>query len=205
MTKKHASKSNHSPSSKQGELRIIGGKWRGRKISFVAADGLRPSPSRIRETLFNWLNNDISSSHCLDLFAGSGALGFEALSRGAGSVAMVELNKLVTGQLKNNKELLQAQALQIIHQDATELQNLRGLLKHKIDIVFCDPPFNKQLVQPLLQALDNSGLLQSSALIYVETEKNLIDLTLPLHWTPIKEKVAGDVRYRLIKVCEHLL
>jgi 16S rRNA (guanine966-N2)-methyltransferase len=198
----NSSKSKKTPSNKQGELRIIGGKWRGRKISFKAVDGLRPSPSRIRETLFNWLNNDIASSHCLDLFAGSGALGFEALSRGAGSVAMVELNKMVTRELKSNKEHLQAEALQVIHQDATQPQNLSSLLKHKIDIVFCDPPFNKQFVQPLLQKLDESGLLQSPALVYVETEKSLTELSLPEHWTIIKEKNAGDVRYRLIEVCE---
>ena len=202
MANKHSSKSKKPPSNKQGELRIIAGKWRGRKISFKAADGLRPSPSRIRETLFNWLNNDITSAHCLDLFAGSGALGFEALSRGAESVAMVEVNKLVTRQLKNIKEQLQTETLQIIHQDATQLQNLTSILKHKIDIVFCDPPFNKQFVQPLLLSLDDSGLLQNRALIYVETEKSLIDLSLPEHWAIIKEKTAGDVRYRLIEVCE---
>lgn len=202
MANKHSSKSKKAPSDKQGELRIIAGKWRGRKISFIAVDGLRPSPSRIRETLFNWLNNDISSSHCLDLFAGSGALGFEALSRGAESVAMVELNKTVTRQLKSNKEHLQTESLKIINQDATQLQYLSSLLKHKIDIVFCDPPFNKGFVQPLLLSLDDSTLLQNSALIYVETEKSLVDLSLPEHWTIIKEKVAGDVRYRLIEVGE---
>lgn len=200
MANKYSSKNKKPPLNKQGELRIIAGKWRGRKITFVAVDGLRPSPSRIRETLFNWLNNDISSSHCLDLFAGSGALGFEALSRGAESVAMVELNKIVTQQLKKNREHLQTDALQIIQQDATQLQNLKSILKHKIDIVFCDPPFNNQLVQPLLQALDDSGLLQNTALIYIETEKSLTNLLLPEHWTLIKEKVAGDVRYRLIEV-----
>jgi 16S rRNA (guanine966-N2)-methyltransferase len=202
LANKHSSKSKNTSSNQQGELRIIAGKWRGRKITFKATDGLRPSPSRIRETLFNWLNKDISSSHCLDLFAGSGALGFEALSRGAGSVAMVELNNIVTRQLKSNKEVLQAETLQIIHQDATQLQNLTALLKNKIDIVFCDPPFNKQFVQPLLQKLDDSGLLQDPALIYVETEKSLTDLPLPENWTIIKEKLAGDVRYRLIKVGE---
>jgi len=179
-----------------GELRIIAGKWRSRKLTFPTVQGLRPSPSRIRETLFSWLNFQIADSQCLDLFSGSGALGFEALSRGAKAVMVVELNKQVVQQLKINKDLLQAEQLLILNQDASNL----AIIKGSFDIVFCDPPFNLGLVQPLLDDLHQSDLLNSAARLYIETEKSLTSLKLPTDWNLLKEKVTGDVRYRLIEV-----
>lgn len=184
--------------NKQGELRIIAGKWRSRKVTFQEVEGLRPSPSRIRETLFNWLNPILAGSRCLDLFAGSGALGFEALSRGADAVTMVEQNKQVVRQLDLNRRQLEANELQILHQDGRQLDTIEG----SFDIIFCDPPFNKGFVQPLLDNLHQSGLLNSSARIYLETEKQLEELSLPANWSLLKEKVSGDVRYRLIDVGE---
>jgi 16S rRNA (guanine966-N2)-methyltransferase len=189
------SKKNHLPSS-QGELRIIGGKWRSRKLTFPAVEGLRPSPSRVRETLFNWLTPFLTSSHCLDLFAGCGALGFEALSRGADSVTMVEQNRQVVNQLEENKRLLQADAITILTQDATDTNKLNG----SFDIIFCDPPFNKGLIEPLLSRLNLSDILNPSTLIYVESEKKLKTIQLPSGWNLLKEKSMGDVRCRLIKV-----
>ncbi len=197
--KKYRSTTKPLDSSSLGELRIIGGKWRSRKLTFPAVQGLRPSPSRIRETLFSWLMPILPGSDCLDLFAGSGALGFEALSRGAKTVLMVELNKLVVDQLLNNQSLLQAEGLTVVTGDARTLSTLEG----SFDIVFCDPPFNQGLVQPLLDNLHHSGLLKSSARLYIETEKTLTSLNLPANWTLLKEKVAGDVRYRLIDVGEY--
>jgi len=179
-----------------GELRIIGGKWRSRKLLFPSVDGLRPSPSRIRETLFSWLNQQLPASNCLDLFSGSGALGFEALSRGASAVKMVEQNKQVVQQLEKNKTLLEAKHLDILHQDACNLSTIKG----SFDIVFCDPPFNQGFIQPLLNHLDESNLFNSGARLYIETEKNLTELQLPDGWILLKEKVAGDVRYRLVDV-----
>jgi len=193
----------HSPKGsnrdiEQGELKIIGGLWRSRKIMFPVVQGLRPSPSRIRETLFSWLAPILPASNCLDLFAGSGALGFEALSRGAKTVTMVEQNQLVVKQLLTNKELLNAYGLDILKMDASSLSAVNGCF----DIVFCDPPFNQGFVQPLIEDLHQSKLLKPSARLYLETEKNLTTLSLPDEWTLIKEKVAGDVRYRLIDVGE---
>ena len=182
-----------------GELKIIGGKWRSRKLTFPAIAGLRPSPSRIRETLFSWLTPVLSNSRCLDLFAGSGALGFEALSRGAESVIMIEQSREIVQHLKSNQKRLDADQLQILNQDARLLSEIEG----SFDIVFCDPPFNQGLVQPLIENLHQSGLLKHSARLYVETEKNLTSLILPENWSLLKEKVAGDVRYRLIEVSKH--
>ena len=170
MAKQLAKKHHH-----MGELRLIAGKWRSRKISFPSVAGLRPSPSRIRETLFSWLNNDLPGSRCLDLFAGSGALGFEALSRGAESVTMVELNRQVIAALKQNRDLLNADNLQLLNRDASDINSIDG----SFDIVFCDPPFNQQFIQPLINELQKSTLLTNTAKVYIETEKNLTDLNLP--------------------------
>jgi len=198
MSRHSGKKSASAKKNRQGELRIIAGKWRSRKLCFPTIEGLRPSPSRIRETLFSWLIPVLPGSHCLDLFAGSGALGFEALSRGAKSVTMVEQNQQVIRQLLQNKQLLDANDLQIIKMDAQTLSAING----SYDIVFCDPPFNQGFVQPLIDNLHQSGLLKPSAKVYIETEKKLISLILPSGWTQLKEKIAGDVRYRLIEVGE---
>ena len=107
--------------SSLGKIRIIGGKWRGRKIDVVNADGLRPSPDRTRETLFNWLQGKIKGARCLDLFAGSGILGFEALSRGASEVLTVELNTIIAGSLRKTSKILQSDAHKIVCQDALSL------------------------------------------------------------------------------------
>jgi len=173
--KKNRYGNNSDVANHSGELRIIAGTWRSRKLSFPAVDGLRPTPGRIRETLFNWLTSDIAGSHCLDLFAGSGALGFEALSRGANTVTMIDQNPQITRQLQNNKKLLGAKALQILNQDATNLSAIKG----HFDILFCDPPFNQGIVQPLIDKLQHCELLNDHAKLYIETEKSLTSLELP--------------------------
>ncbi len=194
--KKYRSSNKSKASGNTGQLRIIAGKWRSRKIFFSDVAGLRPTPARIRETLFNWLTPVLPASHCLDLFAGSGALGFEALSRGAEFVTLLDQNPQIIMQLQDNKKLLVAENLQILNQDAMDLSAIRG----RFDIVFCDPPFNLGLIQPLINKLHECNLLSDSAKLYMETEKNLTSLHFPEGWQLLKEKVAGDVRYRLISI-----
>ena len=200
FTKKTSSAKPFRESQSKGELRIIGGKWRSRKLTFPAVEGLRPSPSRVRETLFNWLTPFLPGSHCLDLFAGSGALGFEALSRGASSVTMVEQNTQVVSQLLKNKMLLNADELHILKQDALDLSSL----DQQFDIIFCDPPFNKAFIQPLINDMYHKCLLKPDAKIYIETEKKLTHIIWPENWLLLKEKVAGDVRSRLFEAKQEL-
>lgn len=188
-------------SSATSQLRIIGGSWRGRKISFRDAPGLRPTPDRIRETLFNWLMPVIGGSRCLDLFAGSGALGFEAASRAAAEVTMVEAGHGVAEQLRSQVALLAAaDRIQVVETDA--LHFLAGTA-HPFDVVFLDPPFGKGLLQPVLQRLGEAGWLHEHSLIYIEAERTLaaeeISAWLPSGFQLVRSKQAGDVGYHLAR------
>lgn len=179
------------------QLRIIGGKWRGRKIRFPEIEGLRPTTDYVRETLFNWLAPQIVNSNCLDLFAGSGALGIEALSRGASQVLFVDSSPAVVAQLKATATILQ-QPLAIHKLFAPKgLSKLPPLL---FDIVFIDPPYNKNLVEPCCQWFATHPCLNPKALIYIETERRF-DLAkiLPTNWQIIHNKISGHVRYSLIE------
>lgn len=176
-----------------GQIRIIAGKWRGRKLPVLEAAGLRPTGDRIRETLFNWLQQEVAGAHCLDLFAGSGALGFEALSRGAASVMMVDNNRQVTQQLQAVAQQLQASDLKIVQGDYQTLKT-----GQRFDIIFIDPPFADNLAQSALEFLQAKQLLQDKALIYVETDNNTA-LTLPQNYQVIHDKTSGDVRYLLLQ------
>lgn len=179
-----------------GQLRIIGGCWRGRKLPIVHADGLRPTSDRIRETLFNWLAPTITNSVCLDLFAGSGALSFECLSRGALQAIMIEKNPLVARQLRQNSEQLQTDDGLIVQQDAITWLHNQQHIQHTIDIAFIDPPFNYNLWESVTEQLHYSQLLAPNALIYIESPKVSI-LKVPIQWHLCKQKKAGDVVYRL--------
>lgn len=200
MPKKHRKPQAQSTSKNrdrgEGQLRIIGGQWRGRKLPIVDADGLRPTSDRIRETLFNWLAPTINNSVCLDLFAGSGALSFECLSRGACQAIMIEKNALVARQLKQSSVQLQTKGADIIQQDAILWLNNQNLTKRSIDIVFIDPPFTYDLWESAIEKLHNSELLAPHALIYIESPKG-IRHKMPEQWQPCKEKTAGDVEYML--------
>jgi 16S rRNA (guanine966-N2)-methyltransferase len=176
-------------------LRIIGGQWRGRKIQFPPVAGIRPTPDRIRETLFNWLAPLIPGARCLDLFAGSGALGLEALSRGAARAVMVERERRVTDYLRDTGRTLDAGGLEVVTADA--LAYLRGTAE-PFDVVFLDPPFRRELVAPCLQALAGSGWLAPGARVYIETEKELTELPLPPGWQLLKRKESGQVAYHLL-------
>lgn len=177
----------------KGQIRIIAGQYRGRKLPVLMADGLRPTTDRVKETVFNWLMPYIQDAHCLDCFAGSGGLGFEAMSRGASNVTLIELNKLAAQQLKDNKALLKADNIQVVQQNALDfLQNNQ----QSFSLVFIDPPFRKGLAQQTAQLLSEKGLTDD-ALIYVEMETDHNTQIMPSHWQLLKEKIAGQVVYRL--------
>lgn len=177
----------------KGQIRIIAGQFRGRKLPVLMADGLRPTTDRVKETVFNWLMPYIQDANCLDCFAGSGGLGFEAISRGASAVTLVELNKLAAQQLKDNKALLKADNIQVIQQNALDFLHSN---QQSYSLVFIDPPFRKGLAQQTAQLLSEKGLTDD-ALIYVEMETDHNKQIMPSHWQLLKEKVAGQVVYRL--------
>ncbi|MDP5210485.1 16S rRNA (guanine(966)-N(2))-methyltransferase RsmD [Microbulbifer sp. 2205BS26-8] len=183
--------SHRSAPPPRSQLRIIGGRWRGRKLQFAAVAGLRPTGDRLRETLFNWLQCYLPGTHCLDLFAGSGALGLEALSRGATSVDFVELNTQAVRTLKEQLQLVGAFGAQVYNCSAHDF--LAGTSK-KYDIVFVDPPFAGNLWQESFNALENH--LAQEALVYVETPRNTA-LPIPPHWQLGREKATGQVCMRL--------
>jgi 16S rRNA (guanine966-N2)-methyltransferase len=178
------------------KLRIIAGNWRSRTITFVDTPGLRPTPARVRETVFNWLRNDIIGSRCLDLFAGSGALGFEAASRGAKLVIQVENNALACRALKENAISLTADQIKIVQSDV--FRYLAGDAD-VFDVVFIDPPFAMSLAIQTCQWLEKKGWLGKHAKIYVETESTLKLDGLPENWRQLKSKVAGGVGYHLFE------
>jgi 16S rRNA (guanine966-N2)-methyltransferase len=180
-------------SSNKGSIRIIAGKHRGRKLPVLMAEGLRPTTDRVKETVFNWLMPFIQDSHCLDCFAGSGGLGFEALSRGANHVHFIELNKAAAQQLKENQRLLNSDNVSIINSDA--LSFIKNNTQ-KFDVVFLDPPFRKRFIEQTTVLLNENSLAES-ALIYVEMESEENNQEFPLNWKLLKEKIAGQVVYRL--------
>ena len=179
------------------QLRIIGGEWRSRQITFDDAPGLRPTPSRIRETLFNWLQTDISNSRCLDLFSGSGALGFEAASRGAKRVLQVENNPKTCRKLKENIAVFNAKQIEVVQMDAQQFINN---CTESFDLIFLDPPFAQGLLPPICLQIANTGLLAPYGKIYLEAERSLTLDKLPNVWQLIKHKVAGDVGYNLFQL-----
>lgn len=181
----------------KGEIRIIAGIWRGRKLPVLNSTGLRPTGDRIKETLFNWLMPYITDASCLDCFAGSGALGFEALSRQAGQVTFLELDKKIANQLAKNLQNLKCdpQQAQVINQNSLDfLKQMQN--ERQFDVVFLDPPFHFNLVEQAITLLIQNNWLAPNALIYVETEKNNTLITPP-DWQLLKQKTSGQVCYRL--------
>jgi len=180
-----------------GSCRIIGGKWRSRIIRFDDTEGLRPTTDRIRETVFNWLQPYIHQSRCLDVFAGSGVLGFEALSRGAKAVVFIEQNIKTVRKLKENISTLNADSASIFHQDALAwLQSAQH--GQKFDLVFLDPPFHSDLLVESCTLLNSSGSLAEDAIIYVEHNIDA-NIEMPENWVSLKEKKAGQVAYKLFE------
>jgi 16S rRNA (guanine966-N2)-methyltransferase len=183
--------------AKSNQVRIIAGQWRGRKLSFPAIEGLRPTSDRIRETLFNWLAPVIPGAVCLDLYAGSGALGFEAASRGAARVILIDQDARAARFLQDNCRHLAADQVEVIAGDAAECLAGRD---QRFDIVFLDPPFSRpELLAQAINLLSSGDYLSEGAYIYVETAAKGADIDIPNSWTLLKQKQAGAVSYRLFR------
>jgi len=181
---------------KQGQVRIIGGEWRGRKLKVPDIADLRPTPDRVRETLFNWLAPVIQGASCLDLFTGSGVLGFEALSRGAAHVVMVDHSTAVIDLLQQEAIMLKTSCADIY------CAKIPGGLKttaRPFDIVFLDPPYRQNILLPCCFYLEENAFLAENAYIYLEAKEGLTESDLPINWKIIKNKIAGQVAYHLVK------
>lgn len=184
--------------AKCNSLRIIGGTWRSRRIQFIDSPKIRPTPDRVRETLFNWLASNINGAICLDLFAGSGALGFEAISRGADQVVLVEEDARIAAILNEQKDQFNAQTIEIRNQNAlTYLQNEN----QQYDVIFLDPPFDSDLLEKVIPTILKQQLLNTHGLLYVESaaqQKSTKNVEILLETLScIREKVSGEVRYAL--------
>ncbi|AWH88599.1 16S rRNA (guanine(966)-N(2))-methyltransferase [Limnobaculum parvum] len=179
---------------KTGQIRIIGGQWRGRKLPVPDSPGLRPTTDRVRETLFNWLAPVLDEARCLDCFAGSGALGFEALSRYAGKTVLLESERSIAQQLQQNLQRLNSDKGQVIHTNALQWLAQAGT---PFDVVFLDPPFRRNLLTETFTLLEQQGWLANEAWIYVEAETEHAVSDAPANWHLHREKTAGQVAYRL--------
>ncbi len=188
-------RSRKSPATPTGRLRIVAGMWRSRVLEIADVAGLRPTPERVRETLFNWLSPRIAGARCLDLFAGSGALGLEALSRGAGEVVFVEKSAAALKALRRNIATLGADGATVHAGDA--LAYLAGIGRC-FDIVFLDPPFADDALGELCRLLADRGVLSPRGRLYLEQDRARDLPDLPPGWSVLKNKTAGNVRYALI-------
>jgi len=190
---------------KTNKVRVIAGRLRGRNITFADHPGLRPTGDRLRETLFSWLQPYIVDNIVLDLFAGSGALGFEACSRGARQVTMVEQSRKVFEVLQRNATQLQLDNVTIVRGDAMDLLGEQTVgtdnnLTAAFGIVFIDPPFTAHLHQAVIDALSQSQRLAKDALVVIESDRRAQALTVPEHWRLQKDKIAGEVQLQLYLV-----
>jgi 16S rRNA (guanine966-N2)-methyltransferase len=180
------------------QLRIIGGRWRGSRIVFPPLAAIRPSPDRVRETLFNWLQQPIVGARCLDLFAGSGALGLEALSRGAAHVTFVDREPQVGRHLKQTLERLGGRDATVVVEDA---QRFLAGPAQLFDVVFLDPPFDSTVLEQVASRLQQ-GWLAPGAYIYVECPAERSLSTLPARWAVHRTKHAGQVGYHLLRASD---
>ncbi len=189
------------PQKGTGSIRIISGRWRGRKLPVLDAEGLRPTTDRTKETLFNWLMPYVANRRCLDVFAGSGSLGLEALSRHAQSCVFIEKDKQAAQQLQNNFQLLKlpANEAQLHHGDALQLLSN---LPVPFDLVFLDPPFHKNLLPGVIQSLEQNQLLATGGLVYIEAELTASNYAVPASWKCIKQSQTQQLSYRLYQKSE---
>jgi len=185
-----------APSSYPGKIRIIGGQWRGRKLPVLTQEGLRPTPDRVRETLFNWLMPVIDGARCLDLSAGTGALCFEALSRGAAEVIMVERASSVAEQLRRNIATLAASGAEVVQADAIEYLNRAS---EPFDVIFLDPPFASDLIARCAAMIAQRGWLKPRGFVYIEAPATMMPLPLPVVWEIWRSGRAGQVGYHLAR------
>lgn len=185
----------NKPQNGPGQLRIIGGEWGSRKLSFPNAQGLRPTPDRVRETLFNWLAPHIVGAKVLDVFTGSGALFLEALSRGAAMAVALDSNREAISSLREHLGTLRCSVGDVQQTDA--LRYLAGTPPHTFDVVFLDPPFHQDLLKNACDLLEQGQWLTDNAWIYTESEKRPSELGLPANWRLHREQKAGQVYYTL--------
>lgn len=178
----------------QNSLRIIGGKWRSRKVSFADRKEIRPTGDRVRETLFNWLMHDVTGARCLDLFAGSGILGIEALSRGAAAVSFVEKESEIGRQIESNLATLGAENADLT---VTTAEKYLHATRDPYDLIFLDPPFDSSYLQKTLNQITELGV--SGGLIYIESESDSIFDDLAGDWQILRQKRAGNVSFGLIR------
>jgi 16S rRNA (guanine966-N2)-methyltransferase len=182
----------------RNSVRIIGGIWRGRRVHFPDMPALRPTPDRVRETLFNWLQHSLAGTRCLDLFAGSGALGLEALSRGAAEVVFVEQFPAASRTLQEQLVRLGGERKgRVMEMGAARF--LRTPMK-PFDVVFLDPPFGKNALAEYVPMLDSGNWVKAGGLVYLENERTADTLELPAHWELLKSKSAGEVGYHLARI-----
>lgn len=180
------------------QIRIIAGEWRGRKLPVADVEGLRPTIDRVRETLFNWLMYDVRGARCLDLFAGTGVLGMECLSRGASSVQFVEANHKAGQQLRQNLSTLSAENAANIHIGDASVW-LNSPAQQTFDLVFLDPPFALDVLQQTCHILEQQGWLAANAKIYIERDRSSAPLKLPQNWQQLRSGSAGQSDYELLQ------
>ncbi len=178
-----------------GQLRIIAGQWRSRKLPIANVKGLRPTADRVRETVFNWLSLITPGARVLDVFSGTGALAMEALSRGASSATLLEANPIAAKILKSNLALLNAEQGQVIEADS--LTWLQRPASQPFDLILLDPPFRLNLLAPTCELLERNGYINDKSHIYIEVEKELTPLPIPDNWQLKKSKTAGQVSFSL--------
>jgi len=183
--------------SQRGRLRIVAGIWRSRLLEIADVPGLRPTAERVRETVFNWLTPHLAGARCLDLFAGTGALGLEALSRGAAEALFIEASPVAARMLRKNIATLEAKKATVRATDARKYLGKSGA--DQFDIVFLDPPFADELLGDLCKSLAESSILATNALVYIEEDRATPEVVLPPDWQILKTKSAGNVRYSLVK------
>jgi 16S rRNA (guanine966-N2)-methyltransferase len=190
----------------RNSVRIIGGGWRGRRVNSPDLPGLRPTPDRVRETLFNWLQHSIVGTCCLDLFAGSGALGLEALSRGAKSVVFVEQAQAAARGLVAELERLKGSAkARVVEMGASRFLRTPAAGNGNpyggpFDVVFLDPPYHRDALAEFIPLIDAGDWVKTGGLLYLENEKSAGAPVLPAHWELLKSKSAGEVGYHLVRV-----
>ena len=186
----------------RNSVRIIAGAWRGRRVAFPDLPGLRPTPDRVRETLFNWLQLSLADARCLDLFAGSGALGIEALSRGAGFSLFVEQAQMAARGLQGELTRLGGSLRsRVVEMGVTRfLRSPRETFGGPFDLIFMDPPFGQDVLANAIPLLDAGDWVKPGGLVYLESEKSLGVPAVPSHWEVLKSKSAGEVGYHLARV-----
>ncbi len=195
-SKSRSGKMNGNRNRGPGRLRIVAGIWRSRVLAVADVEGLRPTPERVRETLFNWLGPAIAGRRCLDLFAGTGALGLEALSRGAGACVFIERSTRAADQLEKNIAKLEAHGAGLVRGDAGSY--LKSYAGAPFDVVFLDPPFSSDGISELCRLLARHEVVAADARIYYEQGRDRPEPELPTGWRQLKSKAAGNVRYGLL-------